>query len=209
MESNQHAIITEFLKINDNNKHSFLFLTKYIIELQRQNKFNLLNIQQAYDENIFDNYPSIEFNPNNYYIITQLYKNYELFSEIKKCISKTTKIKTLNSILNKYFVNKEEKNYFRRFINIIVIVNLIKKQLKNKLYQDIINYNLFNKLNDIKPNIISLLNLHQLFNLVTQEQIMNFFTNIYNYQNINVISLISNINEDEFEKIYDIFLLFK
>ena len=209
MDSNQHAIITDFSKINDNNKHSFLFLTKYIIELQTQNKFNLLNIQQGHYENIFNNYPSIEFNPNNYYIITQLYKHYELFLEIKKCISKTTKIKTLNSTLNKYFVNKEEKDYFRRFINIIVIVNLIKKQLKNKSYQDIINYNLLNKLNDINPNIISLLNLHQLFNLVTQEQIMKFFSNIYNYQNINIISLINNINEDEFEKIYDIFLLFK
>jgi len=44
MDSNQHAIITELSKINDNNKHSFLFLTKYIIELQTQNKFNLLNI---------------------------------------------------------------------------------------------------------------------------------------------------------------------
>lgn len=174
-----------------------------------QNKFNLLNIQQWHYENIFNNYPSIEFNPNNYYIITQLCKHYELFLEIKKCINKTTKNKTLNSTLNKYFVNKEEKDYFRRFINIIVIVNLIKKQLKNKSYQDIISYNLLNKLNDINPNIISLLNLHQLFNLVTQKQIMIFFSNIYNYQNINIISLINNINEDEFDKIYDFFLLFK
>jgi hypothetical protein len=209
MDNNQHAIITELSKFNDNNKHSFLYLTKYIIELQNQNKFNLLNIQQGPYENIFNNYPLIEFNPNNYYIIAQLYKHYDLFLEIKKCISKTTKFKNLNSTLNKYFVNKEEKDYFRRFVNIIVIVNLIIKQLKNKSYQDIINYNLFNKLNYINPNIISLLNLHQLFNLVTQEQIMNFFRNIYNYQNINIISLISNINEDEFEKIYDIFLLFK
>ena len=138
----------------------------------------------------------------------------DLFSSLNSSVwfsvcDKTTKIKTLNSKNNKYFVNKEEKDYFRRFINIIVIVNLIKKQLKNKSYQDIINYNLLNKLNDINPNIISLLNLHQLFNLDTQEQIIIFFSNIYNYQNINIISLINNINEDEFEKIYDIFLLFK
>tara|TARA_Y100000389_G_scaffold185668_1_gene205297 strand:- start:1296 stop:1643 length:348 start_codon:yes stop_codon:yes gene_type:complete len=113
MDSNQHAIITELSKINDNNKHSFLFLTKYIIELQTQNKFNLLNIQQGHYENIFNNYPSIEFNPNNYHIISQLYKHYELFLEIKKCISKTTKIKNLNPTLNKYFVNKEEKVYLQ------------------------------------------------------------------------------------------------
>jgi hypothetical protein len=44
-------------------------------------------------ENIFNNYPSIDINPNNYYIISQLYKHYKLFLEIKKCISKTTKFK--------------------------------------------------------------------------------------------------------------------
>lgn len=34
-------------------------------------------------------------------------KHYELFLEIKKYMNKTTKIKNLNSTLNKYFVNKE------------------------------------------------------------------------------------------------------
>lgn len=209
MDNNHHAIISEITNLNENNKHSFLLLTKYILEIQKQQNFYLLNIQQGDYENIFNNYPSIEFNPNNYYIISQLYKHYELFLEIKKCISKITKIKNLNSTLNKYFVNKEEKVYFTRFINIIVIVNLIKKQLKNKSYQDIINYNLFNKLNNINPNMISLLNLCQIPNLNTQELIKKFFENTYNYQNINILSLINNINEDEYNKIYETFWLFK
>ena len=200
MDNNDHAIISEITSLNKNNKHSFLLLTKYILEIQKQYNLDLLNIQHGHYENIFNNYPSIDINPNNYYIISQLYKHYKLFLEIKKCISKTTKFKTLSSTLNTYFVNKEEKVYFTRFINIIVIVNLIKKQLKNKSYQDIINYNLLNKLNDINPNIISLLNLHQLFNLITQQQIMTFFSNTYNYQ---------NINEVEYNKVYETFWLFK
>ncbi len=185
--------------MDDNNKKCFLFLTKHIIELQKQNKFNILNIQQGHYENIFNNNPSIE--PNNYYIIHDLYKHHELFLEINKCISKTVKIKKLNLTLNKYIVGEEEKVYFRRFINIIVIVNLIKKQLKNKSYQDMINYKLFDKLNNINPNITFLLNLHQLFN-ISQDGIMNFFNDVYNYRNINIY--ISNITEDECEKIYDI-----
>jgi len=112
MDSNQHAIITEFIKLNENNKHSFLLLTKYIFELQTQYNFNLLNTQQGQYENIFKNYSSTNFNSHNYYIISQMYEKYELFLQIKKCINKITKITTLNSILNKLLINQEEKKYF-------------------------------------------------------------------------------------------------
>jgi hypothetical protein len=47
MDNNDHAIISEITSLNKNNKHSFLLLTKYILEIQKQYNLDLLNIQHG------------------------------------------------------------------------------------------------------------------------------------------------------------------
>jgi hypothetical protein len=188
-------IKTGFSNLDVNKKKSFLALTISIIDHQKQpqNKI-ILNIPQGQSVNIKPDDPDDPYYPD---IIYDLYQHNELFLEIFKFITKTTQIKKLNSTLNKYCKEEQEKVHFTRFINIIVIVNLIKKIIKNKSAQSIINIlndihlNIIPSLNDINRDIIPSLNLHESFN--------------YNYHKININSLI-NINEDA--KIYDIFSLY-
>jgi len=74
--------------------------------------------------------------------------------------------------------------------------------LKNKSHQDIVNYGLLNKLSLINPNIVISLHLFELQN--HQLNIIDFINN-YNYQNNTFLTF----NNDEYDKIYDIFFLFE
>jgi hypothetical protein len=207
MDSNEQAIRSEFIKMNKNVRKYFLLITRYIIEMQEKNKFNLLKNVQQYGQ-IFRDYPFIDFNVDEFNSLNALYflyREYELFLEIKKYTKKTIKVEYLNSTLDKYLATVEEKNNFKRFLNAIAITNLIKKQLKHKSKQDILKYNLFHKLNYVYSDTVSRLNLCELNNLNTQEDIVNYMNNTYNYQNI--FELI-NIDEDRYDEIYDIFYLF-
>lgn len=207
-KQHNYAITKSFIKLNNDNKKSFLLLTKLIIELQTKNNFNLLNLQNSLSLDILRNYPYFEFNNNNYYIIFQLYQNYNLFSEIIKLTNNITKNNKLNLLFNKYIENTKEKEYFLKFINVIVLINLIKKQLINKSRQEIEEYNLLYELNNIHPNIIGYLNLSQLHNLNTIEQFMDYFINTYNYNNISINTLIDEINDECYDKLYNLFSLF-
>jgi len=201
MDSNQHAIITSLTKLNDKVKYNLFTVIKNIIDLQKQGKFNLLNIQPR-NEYFFQNYPSTDISPNNYFIIFELFQQFNLFNEIKKYITKTTKLTKISSIIDVHFRNKEENDNFRSYINTIIMINLIKKQLKNKSHQDIVNYGLLNKLSLINPNIVISLHLFELQN--HQLNIIDFINN-YNYQNNTFLTF----NNDEYDKIYDIFFLFE
>jgi hypothetical protein len=127
--------------------------------------------------------------------------------EIKKYTNKTTKIKKLTPILNNMLETIDEKKSVRNFFNAIILVNVIKKNLKNKLETEIFNYNLQEKLNKINPDLFSILNLSSIIKFNKTEQMQQFIEN-YTYQNINM-NYFLNINDDDFNKIYNELYLFK
>jgi hypothetical protein len=207
MNSDDHAIRQDLKLLNDNNNKSFLLLTKCIIDMQTQNLFNLLNVASEYiDEPIFT-VPIFVLDSDKYHIISQIYKQHNIFMEIKKYTNKTTKIKKLTPILNNMLETIDEKKSVRNFFNAIILVNVIKKNLKNKLETDMNNYNLQEKLNKIDPDLLSILSLSSILKYNKTEQMQEFIEN-YTYQNINM-NYFLNINDDDYNKIYNEFYLFK
>jgi hypothetical protein len=204
--NDEHAITAKFKTFNKSKKISFFWLTKFMYILQENKKFNLLNFQ-GHSCNFLQNIENI-FDEQKYWFICDIYKKYEIFEEIVKYMTKTTKCKKMPRKLGTYLTNNEEKEYFLRFINAISLVNLIKKQLKNKCSQKINDYQLFNQLNSINANAVLTLNLTQLNYLSDRDQIDSWLNNTYNYENANLIYLIDNINEDEYNKIYELFYKF-
>ena len=208
MNNDEHAITVKFKTFNESKKISFFWLTKCIYELQENNKFNILNFKGP-GRNFFQNIDNI-FNEQQYWFIYDIYKKYEIFEEIVKFITtkKRNKFINLPRKIVRYFTTNEQKEYFLKFINIVLLINLIKIQLKDKGLQQINNYQLFNKLNDIDTNVSSILNLTQLMNLNTQDQINNWLNNAYNYYNANISNLIDYIDEDKYDKIHELFYNF-
>lgn len=210
MDNDEHFIVTQLSNLNEKDKHGFLSLTKCIIELQQQDKFNVLNMETGNPcETLFQNYPAAEIWPENYRDIYRMYEEAELFEEIRKCVHKTTKInKRLSPILRNYIATPEEQDHFKRFINMIVLCNLIKKQLKHKSPQDIAQYGLLEKLHAVNPNMATWLNLHQVNNLHTKEDIDSWLDDAYTYDNMHVPHVMDLITEDEYNAVYPIFSRF-
>ncbi len=204
-DSHTHAICNVFESLSNEKKHSFLLLTKRILELQLGHDFSFINEPTT---DALNEYPSVAFDSSKYYLIPEIYQKYNIFLDIKSLINKTTKIKKLNPKLSAFFESKEDQALFKKFINIIVLVNLIRKQLKKKSPENIANYDLFNKLNKINANMVSLLQLEDVQNATTQDQIKAYINETYDYQNVDVFNLIETITDEEYYKVYEEFELY-
>jgi hypothetical protein len=179
-----------------------LLLTKQIFDFQNEHGFELLH---SNSESCLQNvvYPNVNITPTEYF---KIYQKYDLFVEIKKCIKKLSFLKKLNPVLNKYLENAEEKEQFKKFINMIVLINLIKQNIKNNSIVDI-NL-LFNELNKINVDLLNYFNLTQLLNEPSLEQLTSF-NNTYNYHSVSMFNLCDKIDDDTYSNIYELLCLFK
>jgi len=146
-------------------------------------------------------------------------------------MTKTTKIKNNDRIINKYLNTSDEKKYFKKTINWFILFNLIQSKLKNKTQQCIKQTNLFNKLDEIDQNIrnnqttthiqntttyiqstMTLLNLTNLYSTdISSETSMNIFVDNYgrNYSKVLTIVLhycVNYVNNKYYNDIYDVFI---
>ena len=96
----------------------------------------------------------------------------------------------------------------KKLLNLIILFNLIKAQLENKTHEDLMNYGLFDKLNAVNQRMVNWLNLGQLNNLSTAKQINDSMKHGYKYENMHIPHVLDQITEDEYNKVYRIFLLF-
>jgi hypothetical protein len=198
MNNDQYAISQSFSLLKT--KYSFLLLTKCIFEFQ--NKFNLNILNKQHENDIQQCQLS---NPELPSYISQTFNNFYLFSEIKSLLDKTSKIKNLKSkpnILNK-LESVDDKQHVIDFIKIIILINLIKKQLKNKSNDEISHYNLSQQINEINPNLLNVLNLNYYQSLISKEERNN-------YIQYNIHSELKNAlnNDDDYDKLYELFQMF-
>jgi hypothetical protein len=216
MNIEQIALENEFSNFNFAQKENFLLLTKKIIKFQENTDIKLLNLQPCI-VNIFENYPICDFNENYLYKLAEIYQTLELFKEIKTIILKTDYIIKLNPIFEQYINNLNEETQLINLFNAIILVNFIKKQMvlitipQEQFYLNKHHHKLLNKLNDIRTssslnssNISTLLNLDQLGNLYTEKEIYDFFNEVYNFNNVDVIQLSNQLDNDEYHKIYNL-----
>jgi hypothetical protein len=211
MEINNHPIIDHLNLLTQDNRHLFLFLTKLIFEYQKENDLNIFHDlnENFYYNNYFNykNYQDIYLNKHKSYIIREIYQtNYSLYLEILHFIQETKRIKRLPPILNG-LINNDKKPNFIRFINTIILFNLIKIRLRNKSLEDIIsltkNNSLVYKLRDIHNNLDVWLGLRYLMTFkLTDNTTKNDYLMDYNYENI----FWEKINEFQYhDAIYDAF----
>jgi hypothetical protein len=195
MNSQHYAITQNFTLLNPASKDKFLLLTKYLFKYEF--------IQHEEHQNAIEVYPTNSVEPT---ILAEIYQTYDLYLEIKKYTNKTSKLNNLTSILkkNQSVYNKEN---IKEFLNANILYNLIKKTLKNKTPEDVSNYFLIDKLKTINTNILNTLNLNQLPNLTSKEEINHFIQNNYSYE-FTLSEDFIHIDEDEYNKIYELFHLF-
>jgi hypothetical protein len=189
MNSEHYAITSAFSKMKETEKYNFQSLTNQFFEFQNQNGLSVISEHST-----------------DTIVLSQIFQSYDLFLTFKRLTVKTTTTTKsgLNPILKGLLQTKEDKETFERFVKTVVLFNLIKKQLKNKTPQEIQNYNLLEKLSALNANTVSQLNLHEIQNLTTKEEIKDF-VDTYEYQNIQSLSL---MDEDEYKTIHNLFSLF-
>jgi hypothetical protein len=221
INSHEHAIIVEFKKLDDYYRHRFLLLTKLIFYHQMKNKFILLKDMKDnylyYNYFIGANFKGIKFNEDELYLLQYIYQTYDLFLEILSYISAINKITELPPMLNG-LINEEYKPKFIKFINLIILFNLIQCRLIDKSHEDIIenndtSYGLFQKLDNVGYIADCFLELKQLYNKNANNEyiyasVFNKNTFLLNYSYSPITSFIDRISEEQYDDIYNIFRLF-
>jgi hypothetical protein len=200
-------IIHEFTKLNYQDKCRFLYYTKYIFSFQEIYNFEFIHYNYRY---IFDDdkyYDKFIKNDNEHFVISKTYEFFYLFLLIKNSMYQTSKLTNeLNDkCIDIIFRDNDEKDHFKKFINVVILINLIKKKLNKKSGQKISEYNLFNQLYMINENIIVVLKLEEIINnsLLTKEDVELFFQNYT--ENMNLLTLFENLTFFNYDDVYHIF----
>lgn len=204
MNQNLHHFITVKFE-NSNNKDKMLSVTRKFIEFQKQHPaITILDLQNN-QCNMVEQYPAFNIDMDqNGYMLSQLYRNIDVYNGICKITKSTTPIKKVPKVFIPYVITNEDKNSLVKYINGIILFNKIKSTLEKKTIEDIRKYQLLTKLSNTTPISNDKVQLSQLQNLTTDEQLKTHMKNIYTFQNMNSIGF-SLIDEAEYSSLYDIF----
>ena len=162
-----------FLKLTDDKKRKIIYLTHYINQLQLDNNFNFFESNWPIDIlNISDQEMNICYYLDIGNTMAIFYKNYKVFEEICNIVDTTNKIPLDNILARMKEYNKlvKENNKiihvinFDRFLNSIILINLINNRFEKSTLFDIIAYELYDKLYEIDStkDLIKLLKLDKL-----------------------------------------------
>jgi hypothetical protein len=207
-DNHEYAIRSDYGRLREDDKEFFIFITKSLINFENRFMYNLINLNQETDCNyIFTNYSTFNSNSNNVNILARLYPNYDIFNEIKKFTNKLTPVRSLNSNFLITLENIEQRNTFKQLLNIFVILNLIRKKIRNKSFYDIQEYRLIDKLNNINSNVLNVFNMFRLQIVLNNQEIINFCTN--HYKTIDINSILNVLNVNELNEMYQTLYLFK
>lgn len=193
----QNAIPEEFKKLTDDEKEKVIYLTRHILQLQKDNNFKLLedvygdtaNAIMNYDLN--NKYKLTPFNGKEY-IFYDIYKSSILFRYIILITKKKTIIKNLDNRIFTHLtperkLTPENKN-IKQLFNIAILINIIKTKLNDKIQemeitqfkQYLINLNL--RVN-ITQNTYDFFSFNGLLNYTNSKEDILKFINGYDMRN--------------------------
>ena len=168
-----YAIVTGYGSLKD--KHGFILLTKFLMMCSSLLKKSVHILE----------YPSgLEITADE---VAEVYQNSYLFKEVKKYITKSSRVNKLSKILH----IEENDEQLKQTLNNVILVNLIKKSVRNKTAENIDDYKLVEK---IVPSLKKLLP-----DLKDEEAILS-----YDYQAVPKFTL----SDEEFNTMYEVFVLF-
>jgi hypothetical protein len=188
MDNNIYAIHSILQKMSDSRRNKLFSLSNLIIDLQQKHGTTVIDVS---DEQISElqNYSGI--NKDKYRELSDCYGTYALFNEIKSCTGKSVPIKKVRAVFEGEQAFIEE---LKMMLNVVALVNLLQKRLKNKTIQELVDYNLVNKLAQIDPQLPNYLNVTKLTSFTIDSQLEEFVKDEY-----------VTYDEIQFDEIYTIY----
>ena len=206
MDNNIYAIHSILQKMKDVNRDRFFSLSNLIIDLQLKHGVDILNVTDEQVEEL-KNYSQID--KDNYRELSDVYGTYALFNEIKNLTTKSAFIKKMRSVFDNETSSVEFKEEFKRLLNVVVLVNLIKKRLNKKKVQELNEYQLVTKMTQINPQLINFFALQQLSKFSCDDEIATFVKEEYvTYDDVQFEELYK-LYDDSYPSIYELFDLFQ
>jgi hypothetical protein len=206
MDNNIYAIHSILQKMKDVNRNRFFSLSNLIINLQLKHGVDILIVTDEQVEEL-KNYSQID--KDNYRELSDVYGTYALFNEIKNCTTKSAFIKKMRSVFDNETSSAEFKEEFKRLLNVVVLVNLIKKRLRGKTVQEVNDYQLVTKMTQINPHLIDFFALQQLNKFSNDDEIATFVKEEYiTYDDIKFEELYK-LYDENYPAIYELFDLFQ
>lgn len=200
MENNLYAINSISKKMKSHMIIRFLSLSSLIVKLQLKHGIDLLDITEDQLEELKES-----LNPSE---ISNVYKTYELFNQIKSYSTKISPIKKLRPLFNDDIECSEFKEELIRLFNVVFLINLVQKRLKPKTVEELNDYKLISKMKEIHPNLITFLGLDELSDVENDGEYKKFVEEYISYEDIDFDGLYE-LYEQKYTSIYDLFNLFR
>jgi len=207
MDNNIYAIHSILQKMKDVNRDRFFSLSNLIIDLQLKHGIDILNVTDEHVEEL-KNYSQID--KDDYRKLSDVYGTYALFNEIKNFTIKSLFVKKLRPIFdNNENSSAEFKEEFKRLLNVVVLVNIIKKRLNKKTIQELNDYQLVTKMEQINPRLIDFFALQKIRIFMNDDEITTFVKEEYvTYDDIQFEELYK-LYDERYPEIYELFDLFQ
>lgn len=206
MDNNIYAIHSILQKMKDDKRCRFFSLSNLIINLQLKHGVDILNVSDEKVEEL-KNYSQID--KDNYRELSDVYGTYALFNEIKNCTTKASFIKKMRPTFDNENASSEFKDELKRLLNVVVLVNIIKKRLNKKTIQELNDYQLVTKMEQINPKLIDFFALERLSKFTSDNEITTFVNEEYvTYDDIQFEELYK-LYDESYPAIYELFDLFQ
>ncbi len=206
MDNNIYAIHSILQKMTSDKRDRFFSLSNLIIALQIKHGVDILNVSEEQIEKL-KNYSQID--KDSYRELSDVYETYALFNEIKNSTVKASFIKKMRPAFDDESSTPEFKEEFKKLLNVVVLVNLIRKRLRGKTVQELNDYQLVAKMTQINQQLIDFFSLQQITKFTDDDQIQTFVKEEYiTYDNINFEELYK-LYDERYPAIFELFDLFQ
>jgi hypothetical protein len=202
MENNIYAINSILKKMKSPMIIRFLSLSTLIVDLQFQFQpdIDLIDVTEEQLEQLKETLDKSE--------ISNVYKTYDLFNQLKTYSTKSLPIKKLHSVFDKDGNSSEFNEALIRLFNVVFLVNLIQKRLKKKTIEELDDYKLIDKMAHIHPELINFLSLNKLSSVETNKEFEKNVEEYISYDDIDFDELYK-LYENNYKSIYQLFDLFR
>jgi hypothetical protein len=206
MDNNIYAIHSILQKMQSDKRDRFFSLSNLIIELQIKHGVDILNVSEDQIEKL-KKYSQID--KDDYRELSDVYETYALFNEIKNSTVKASFIKKMRPAFDDESSTLEFKEEFKKLLNVVVLVNLIRKRLRGKTVQELNDYQLVAKMTQINTQLIDFFALQQITKFTDDDQIQTFVKEEYiTYDDINFEELYK-LYDERYPSILELFDLFQ
>lgn len=210
-ENNNYAILQKFQQLQPIKLDRLIMLTKSVLVFQNNANIEFLHVSNARVSTFLVSTESDALAKEPVMLCEIFNNNYAVFAAFNSLTKRTSKINKLPKLLKEQLTgpNTDDPSKIQKFLNIICIINQITSTLRNKTVNKIIEYRLFDKLNEINPNLITLLGLADIQSIKEDDHIKSYIEDLYNYKNVGIQRICDCLSDADYDAVHALFMLFK